>query len=97
MTKTELAERIRNGEDSKVEFKRDDVANYGLLPAPGAGFDALDWRRLHEYLTRVLAGDAPHLEDRQGWETHRFTVRLLKTAEDRAAKQPPSAGNGSHG
>ena len=30
MTKTEFAERIRNGEDSKVEFKRDDVANYAL-------------------------------------------------------------------
>ena len=51
--------------------------HYGLLPVPGADFDALDWRRLHEYLTRVLAADAPDLEDRHGWETLLHNLELM--------------------
>ena len=43
---------------------------YGLKPTPGAGFDALDLRRLRDYLTRVLGGDAPAARDLAGWETH---------------------------
>ena len=42
---------------------------YGLKPAPGAGLDALDLRRLRDYLTRVLGGGAPTEGDRAGWET----------------------------
>ena len=42
---------------------------YGLKPVPGAGFDALDLRRLRDYLTRVRGGDAPAADDRAGWET----------------------------
>ena len=41
---------------------------YGLKPVPGAGFEALDVRRLRDYLVRVLGGDAPAFEDRSGWE-----------------------------
>lgn len=42
---------------------------YGMKPVPGAGFDALDLRRLLDYLTRVVGGDAPAQDDRPGWET----------------------------
>lgn len=43
--------------------------NYGMKPAPGAGFEALDLRRLRDYRIRVLGGDAPAADDRAGWET----------------------------
>ena len=77
MNRDQLFEKLRNGEDSKVEFKRDQVANYGMQPVPGAEFDALDWRRLTEYLTRVLAGDAPDLDDRPGWEQLLYNLELM--------------------
>lgn len=77
MNSDQLSEKLRNGEDSKVEFKRDQVANYGMQPVPGAEFNALDWRRLTEYLTRVLAGDAPHLDDRSGWEQLLYNLELM--------------------
>ena len=43
--------------------------HYGLKPVPGTGLEALDLRRLRDYLTRVLGGDAPATNDRLGWET----------------------------
>ena len=49
--------------------------HYGGKPVPGASFEALDQRRLSEYLTRVLGGDAPDPEDRDGWQ------RLLRNLE----------------
>ena len=50
---------------------------YGLKPVPGAGPDALDLRRLRDYLTRVLGGDAPAEGDRTGWETLLRNLELM--------------------
>ena len=50
---------------------------YGLKPAPGAGLDALDLRRLRDYLTRVLGGDAPAEDDGIGWETLLRNLELM--------------------
>lgn len=50
---------------------------YGLKPAPGAGLDALDLRRLRDYLTRVLGGDAPAEDDRFGWEALLRNLELM--------------------
>ena len=50
---------------------------YGLKPAPGAGFEAFDLRRLLDYLTRVVGGDAPAQDDRAGWETLLGNLELM--------------------
>ena len=50
---------------------------YGLKPAPGAGLDALDLRRLRDYLTRVLGGDAPAEDDPSGWEALLRNLELM--------------------
>ena len=50
---------------------------YGLKPAPGAGLDALDLRRLRDYLTRVLGGDAPAADDWAGWEMLLRNLELM--------------------
>ena len=50
---------------------------YGLKPVPGAGLDALDLRRLRDYLTRVLDGDAPTEDDRTGWEMLLRNLELM--------------------
>lgn len=50
---------------------------YGLKPVPGAGFDAFDLRRLLDYLTRVVGGDAPAQDDRAGWETLLCNLGLM--------------------
>lgn len=50
---------------------------YGLKPAPGAGFDALDQRRLRDYLARVLGGGAPAEDDRAGWEALLRNLELM--------------------
>ena len=47
-------------------YQQSGQLQYELKPvprAPGTAVDTLDWRRLHEYFTRVLAGDAPNDED----------------------------------
>ncbi len=49
--------------------------HYGLKPVPGASLDALDMRRLSNYLNHVLGGPAPAADDRDGWE------RLLTNLE----------------
>jgi hypothetical protein len=71
MTAAELFELIRNGEDSTLVYKRDDVRNlqssgqlhYGLKPVSGADLDALDRRRLRNYLAGVLDGTVPPDDD----------------------------------
>ena len=50
---------------------------YGLKPVPGASLDTLDLRRLRDYLTRVLSGDAPTEEDETGWETLLDNLELM--------------------
>ena len=50
---------------------------YGLKPAPGAGLDALDLRRLRDYLTRVLGGEAPAADDWAGWEMLLRNLELM--------------------
>ena len=50
---------------------------YGSKPAPGARLDALDLRRLRDYLIRVLGGDAPAEDDRTGWETLLRNLELM--------------------
>lgn len=50
---------------------------YGLKPVPGAAFEAFDVRRLLDYLTRVVGGDAPARDDRAGWETLLHNLELM--------------------
>lgn len=50
---------------------------YGAKPVPGATLDALDRRRLRDYLTRVLEGDAPEEKDLVGWETLLRNIELM--------------------
>jgi len=51
--------------------------HYGRKPVPGAGLDALDRRRLRDYLTRVLGGGAPDTADRDEWETLLRNLELM--------------------
>ena len=76
---------IRVGSTSR-EASREELArmyqasgrvHYGLKPVPGAGLDALESRRLHDYLTRVLEGVAPVEGDRDDWETLLRNVELM--------------------
>ena len=76
---------IRVGSTSR-EASRDELErmyqasgrlHYGLKPVPGASLEALDLRRLRDYLTRVLGGDAPATNDRLGWETLLDNLELM--------------------
>ena len=49
----------------------------GAKPVPGADLDALDRRRLRDYLTRVVAGDTPKDRDISGWETLLRNLELM--------------------
>ena len=76
MRRDELLALIAGGEDSGLEFKRDNV--------PSASLEDLDRRRLADYLARVLGGPAPADEDTDGW------VRLL-TSLDFLTNSPVAA------
>ena len=60
------ATRDATREEEARLYQQSGQLQYELKPvprAPGTAVDNLDWRRLHEYFTRVLAGDAPSDED----------------------------------
>ena len=50
---------------------------YGAKPVPGADLDALDRRRLRDYLTRVVEGDVPKDRDLAGWEALLRNLELM--------------------
>ncbi len=51
---------------------------YGLKPVPGATFEALDWRRLRDYLVRLLGGTAPvDSQAREEWEKLLCNLNLM--------------------
>ena len=68
-------------EESREELERLYQASgrlrYGLKPVPGAGFDAFDLRRLIDYLTRVVGGDALTQDHGPAWETLLCNLGLM--------------------
>ncbi len=50
---------------------------HGLKPVPGATFEALDARRLRDYFTRVLQGEAPADGDLEGWRILLSNIDLM--------------------
>lgn len=50
---------------------------YGAKPVPGAGLEALDRRRLRDYLTHVLGWDTPEDEDLGGWESLLQNLKIM--------------------
>lgn len=80
----------KSWETSREELERMYPASgrlrYGMESVPGADLDALDLRRLSDYLTRVLGGDARTKDDRIGWETLLENLGLMtKSAGARVA------------
>ena len=76
---------IRVGSTSR-EASRDELQrmfqasgnlHYGVKPVPGNGFDDLDRRRLCDYLTRVLGGEAPAEDDSETWQTLLHNIDLM--------------------
>lgn len=58
-------------------FQASGRLRYGEKPVPGTDFDALDPRRLRDYLTRVLEGEAPEPDDVSGWETLLRNIQMM--------------------
>ena len=71
------ASREASREELERMYQASGRLRYGLKPAPGAGLDALDLRRLRDYLTRILGGDAPAEDDPSGWETLLRNLELM--------------------
>ena len=71
------ASREASREERERMYQASGRLRYGLKPAPGAGLDALDLRRLRDYLIRVLGGDAPAEDDPSGWETLLRNLELM--------------------
>ena len=63
-------------------FQSSGQLHYGLKPVPGAGLDALDRRRLHDYLTAILGGTVP--PDDADWETLLRNIDLMVVSADRS-------------
>ncbi len=61
-------------------YQASDRLHHGGKPVPGAGLDALDRRRLRDWLTRVLGDDAPEDDDRESWETLLRNLELMTVA-----------------
>lgn len=64
--------------------------HYGLKPTPGATMDALDMRRLTQYLQQILGGPAPAESDLEGWERLLANLEMMTIS----AGQPVATVNG---
>ncbi len=64
-------------EELERMFQASGVLNFGIKPVPGASLEALDMRRLQDYFTRILGGEAPGEEDDVEWERLLENVDLL--------------------
>ena len=64
-------------EELERMFQASGRLRYGLKPVPGADWNAFDPRRLRDYFTRVLQGDAPQDIDRAGWEDLLTNVEFM--------------------
>jgi len=69
-------------EELERMFQASGRLRYGLKPVPGADWTAFDRRRLRDYFTRVLQGDAPEDTDRDGWEALLTNVDLMTESAD---------------
>ena len=59
--------------------------HYGLKPVPGADWSAFDRRRLRDYFTRVLQGDAPEDTDHAGRESLLRNMDFMTDSADSCA------------
>ena len=69
-------------EELERMFQSSGRLHYGLKPVPGADWSAFDRRRLRDYFTQVLQGDAPEDTDRAGWEALLMNVDLMTGSAD---------------
>ena len=52
----------------RAVFQASGRVHCGVRPAPGAGFDTFDLRRLRDCFVQARGGTAPAGDDVQGWE-----------------------------
>lgn len=71
------ASREASREELERMYQASGRLRYGAKPVPGADFGVLDRRRLRDYLVRVIGGDAPADDDRDGWETLLGNLELM--------------------
>ena len=66
-------------------YQQSGSLRHGCRPVLGSTLDMLDSRRLREYFTRVLGGDAPADENPDAWHTLLVNLDLATAAADHAA------------
>ena len=71
-------------EEEERLYQASGRVRYGMKPAPGATLDNLDRRRLNDYFTRVLEGDAPPDDDAEQWQRLLYNLELATSAAGRA-------------
>ena len=72
---------VSTGESiGRAVFEVSGRVHCGVRPAPGAGFDTFDLRRLRDCFVRVRGGTAPADDDVQGWEASLRNVELMTDA-----------------
>ena len=71
-------------EELQSTFPRPSGRHYGLKPVPGARLEALDRRRLQNYLRHVLGGSALPDDDLDGWERLLTHLEFMTTSAGQA-------------
>ena len=89
VTKTRAGTTTRDAtrEEEQRLYQQSGSLRYGLKPVPGTTLEALDLRRLRDYLMRILGDDPPDDEDAFGWE-RLLTIYDLMT--DAAGRNVPA-------
>ncbi len=72
-------------EEEERLYQQSGRLRYGLKPVSGAGIDTLDSRRLRDYFTRVLGGEAPPADDNDQWRTLLCNLDLATEAAGHVA------------
>ena len=77
--------RAATREEEERLYQQSGRVAFGLKPIPGASVDDLDMRRLRDYFSRILGGDAPAAEDADQWRTLLTNMDFATSAAGRLA------------
>ena len=77
--------RLATREEEERLYQQSGRLRFGLKPVPGTSWQSLDFRRIYDYYTRLLPGDAPSSDDTEQWQIELQNLELLVELRDQIA------------
>lgn len=77
--------RMATREEEERLYQQSGRLRFGLKPVPGTSWQSLDFRRIYDYYTRLLPGDAPSSDDIERWQIELQNLEFMVELRDQIA------------